>query len=435
MTPLLPVQFFPLLQSSSELPNTPKTRSILRPTPQINLDLSLLVALASDLTHYPLVSDEQEAFERFNALSRKEREQLRVAEEEGSGGVSERQEAGNTPNDRGEISAGLGEHARSLSAQALSESRRGLLEEMHEHCLPLPSSSSSSSPSPSVCFHEHSVRFWTTAEAHRRFEAIIDKIGGEREKRRASAMFLALPPSNTSTDAVGGVLGGEESGRDAGTTLIARFWEGSRYPEGFIPGLVPILVLPELAANHTSGSSPPQDHRSADQIRSADPPLAPGHGGDTFRTRIETTSAILLDSFSRPRPFSFSDPDDARDDRSSRIGITPHTVASFLAGTAELSHPLLLSPSPGSLGFPPYASAVRKPGCATFMTTLTANRASIKTLIRHVNRLFPHPIPHQSYEDAEGVIDSRSIDKLDWAVLWVVEPRSLAEGMMNPSSL
>ncbi|KAJ7757623.1 hypothetical protein B0H16DRAFT_1662455 [Mycena metata] len=143
----------------------------LQPTRQINLDLSVLVALVSDLTHSPLPSSE------------------RIAAE--------------APDTIGGLSQDIVKHSRALTTHLLQEMGQGLLQEIHEKLFG------------GADLVAPKVEFWTSDEARERCMRIVSRIGSDREVRRAEALFPTEDISLSDAEAL--------------------FWQDSRYPANFIP--------------------------------------------------------------------------------------------------------------------------------------------------------------------------------------------------------
>ncbi|KAF7290136.1 hypothetical protein MKEN_01501700 [Mycena kentingensis (nom. inval.)] len=175
----------------------PPTRRRRRPplvcTRQINLDLSVLVALVSDLTHSPVPTSVEEANTRF--LPPQQYRDWRPQ----NGDTNVQTAAEPTPD--------VVRHSRALTMHVLQEMRRGLLQEIHDR---LPAG--------------EKVEFWTSEEARERCLRIVSRIGGPREIRRAEALFSAK----------------EENDVEAAE---AEFWAESRYPKGFL-AIFPIRMYP-----------------------------------------------------------------------------------------------------------------------------------------------------------------------------------------------
>lgn len=178
------------------IPRAPVAPPIpLQPTRQINLDLSVLVALVSDLTHSSLPSSVEEASARFLPPQRY-REWVKPDRQGGDGSEA-----------MGVVSQDIVKHSRSLTMHLLQEMGRGLLQEISDKISELPGP----------------VEFWTSDEARDRCLRIVSRIGGKREVRRAEALF---PPDTVSA-----------------ADAAALFWQDSRYPPNFIP-LLPIRIYP-----------------------------------------------------------------------------------------------------------------------------------------------------------------------------------------------
>ncbi|KAF7347282.1 hypothetical protein MVEN_01483300 [Mycena venus] len=189
--------------------NTPAPLPIkLQPTRQINLDLSVLVALVSDLTHSPLPSSVEEATARFLPPQRyrewKPQDRLAVDAPESIGGVSQ----------------DIVKHSRALTTHILQEMGKGLLQEIHDKLADL------SGP----------VEFWTSEEARERCMRIVSRIGGEREVRRAEALFPIDPITTAEAETL--------------------FWQDSRYPRNFIP-LLPVRLYPAPPLPPVEGTPKP----------------------------------------------------------------------------------------------------------------------------------------------------------------------------------
>ena len=190
----------------------PPLRSFRLPQ-KINLDLSMLIALVSDITHAPLPSSREDAEARFQPQTdRSWKKRLeRSGEKEGVGAEDEGTYSG--------AGGGPIEHCRELAVQGCQEMDHSLLAETGQR---IQSESGSTK-----------CEFWTTQDAKTRFFSIIDKIGGEVEKRRAKGLF------------------GE------GQMGIESFWSESRYPSPTFHGL-PVRVfetdLPPTQAAHELSS-------------------------------------------------------------------------------------------------------------------------------------------------------------------------------------
>lgn len=368
-----------LVDSAPVLPSPP----VLVPTHHINLDLSILIALVSDLTHAPLPASVEAAHERFipsAAYVEWKRSRLRAK----SGGNSDSDT--NAVREDADDPLDSTQHSRALAEQLQQEMRKGILQEIHERLRGISNvegpTHDSAPPVAVAGTHPPVVQFWTTPEARERFLRIVAKIGGPAEKRRASALFPSL-----SVDAGGG---GGASGFSLLAEQEAQYWADSRYPHGFLP-LLPIRVF------------------SAPEPASPAPSNSPARQEFSFFNALEATCRTLLAAGGMPHPHVLESEvaggererggegeGEGEIQRASVVRtnarLTTHTVRSMLCGAAR--------------GW----------------TTLTANRASVKVMLREVKtRGF-------------GVdVRSRGADAVDHAAaaLWVIDPRSLAEGMRS----
>lgn len=349
-----------LVDSAPVLPSP----QVLIPTLQINLDLSILIALVSDLTHAPLPKSVDAAHERFippAAYVEWKRSRLRAK----SGG---RSDSTNTVREDTDDPLASTQHSRALAAQQQQEMHKSIFQEIHERLMPLvtcqrqaksldgPTHDPMPPPPPLV-------EFWTTSEARDRFLSIVTKIGGPAEMRRARALF----PTSLMDGDVPLSLSEQET----------QYWSDSRHQRGFLP-LLPIRIF------STSDTPSPPSSQSA----------------GLFSALEATCRALLADGGVPLRRATESDVAGAGEDEGEggeieRVSVvrtnprlTTHTVQSMLYGAAH--------------GW----------------TTLTANRTSVKTLLREV-RMRGYDV----HGGGDGVAK--------YAALWVIDPRSLAEGMRS----
>ena len=335
----------------------------LEPTIRVNLDLSILIALVSDITHSPLPASAAEANMRYvssgyyREWKRKRLESTRGVDEE-------------VDDKRPSEENGIDQHSRALANQALQEMSRGLLHELRDRLAAV--------ASPGLA----NVEFWTTPEARDRcLRIVLSKIGGSSEKRRASALF---PVSGTS------LAQAEEA-----------YWENSRYPHAFLP-LMPIHVFPSLV--------PPAD---------LEPPTHSEDGlalSPFFSLLARTCRQILAqETVPDPRtPPSQVDPEAEHEGEGGGEGegeeieraavtkanprLTAHTVQSILWG------------------------AVRG------WTTLTANKSSVKAILRDI-RTAEGGYGWGSESRTRAEEEEEAAVVVEKASMWIVDPRSLAEGM------
>ncbi|KAH9854602.1 hypothetical protein C2E23DRAFT_726166 [Lenzites betulinus] len=344
---------------SQTLPAPPRR---LKPTIRVNLDLSVLIALISDITHSPLPRSPAEADARY-VPSLQHREWKHKA---CKGSLTEFKTY-----DTKVLENGVSEHSRALANQALQEMARGLLHELHDRLVAV-------SP-PNL----EDVQFWTTPEARDRcLRIVLSKIGGPNEKRRVAALFPA--PGTPLSEAE------------------SAYWENSRYPKAFLP-LLPIRVF--------ESSVPPHDLHPS--------PSAGGRVLSPFFALLSRTCRHILsqESLSAEEQSSVSihsaevgaDHRTTGDEHIERAAVTKanprlteHTVQSLLCGAAH--------------GW----------------TTLTANKSSVKAILREIRAAeggygWFGTNDQGSAREGEGEATMVS----ETAAIWVVDPRSLAEGMRS----
>ncbi|KAF8314343.1 uncharacterized protein EI90DRAFT_3090721 [Cantharellus anzutake] len=352
-------------------------------TLKINLDLSAVVALCSEITHMGPPENPSIAEERFRPWR-----QLLLSD---SDGVEEALDDGGGDDDDGVDNGGNSvEHARSLIAQSIQEAKLPLLEEIRQKAIDaiafhsgrgVPSPSSSNySVGPSE--RSPSIEFWTTPEVKHRAFGIVDKIGGQNERARARALFEAPSP-----------IEGEEHCASGSQS----FWTSSRYPKDFIPSLHVQLFPSDVPESfYLSPASPDSGTVERDASGSE-------LKGAEFWTHLGRTAASLaglhsgqpisnpLDSSQLPSTESRTKPNS----KGLRSAITKHTALSFLWGSQM------------------------------HMTTVTANRASVKALLREMDataelKPFTNPLVSE-----EGGVTREEIR--EEAAIWIIRPRSLAE--------
>ncbi|KAG8856277.1 hypothetical protein FRB91_000966 [Serendipita sp. 411] len=276
----------------------------------INLDLSLLIALVTDITHSPLPATIEDADILFRPQT--ERSWKRQLEKHPL------------------LSEDALEHCRALVEQTKDEMEYGMVERIWTR---LQEIQGNSRPT-----------FWTTEEARGRFLAIIEKIGGPDELRRSRALFRE----------------DKEAEND--------FWLDSRIPAHQRPNFVPIHIL-------DTGSS-------IEPVSQLQHP---------FHQQVVTTCQSILKRPVRP---------EAKNDDPSKVIPAPVRFAARLS--AHTIQSLLL-------------------GAERNMVTLTSNKTSIRSLLREMRG---YALP------AERDISLQAGPTVPWA-LWIVEPRSLSQGMRN----
>jgi hypothetical protein len=349
-----------LVDSAPVLPSPP----VLTPTLQINLDLSILIALVSDLTHAPLPESVDIAHERFipsAAYVEWKRSRLRAK----GGGSSD---STNAVSEDIDDPLDPTQHSRALVEQLQQEMHRGIFQEIHERLFTCRRQLSPEDPTHVPVSPPKDapplVEFWTTPEARDRCLRIVAKVGGPAERRRARALF----PTSSVDGGVPPFLSEQET----------QYWIDSRHRRGFLP-------IPPIRVFSTS-----------------EPPLLPSSSQPAgFFGALEATCRALLAAGDAPHPRATMESEIVGEGEGEEIQrasvvranarLTTHTVQSMLCGAA-------------------YGQ-----------TTLTANRASVKAMLREVKM-------HGYGVHARG---GGGAGAEKYAALWVLDPRSLAEGMRS----
>ncbi|KAE9404314.1 hypothetical protein BT96DRAFT_935693 [Gymnopus androsaceus JB14] len=435
-------------------PNTaPHPSSLLfEPTTKINVDLSVLIALVSDLTHSPLPTSIDEANTRFIPPERYTEWKKKV----NANKAKAKKLIDPDFNDEDfEISLpaqqDMAKTSRALTNQVLQEMGKGLLQDMFDRldALDVPL---------------EKIEFWTTQEARDRCLRIVSKVGGSKEKRRAQALLFDLrsaPNEQQST---------VEPDQDADfpfpppDTLEKAeevYWEGSRYAHKLLP-LLPLHFYPTstslLSAGPSTGSSSESDSAPS-QISFPSMQDLPRF----FQSLNSTCSDILeYEKHSRskggpralkgnfglgPNGFgssSNSNPNPIDDADETELNTTANPHSSLPRATVTKANPRLTAHTVQSLQW----------GSRLGWTTLTANRTSVKAIVKEINAR----AKVEMFEDAFGVgvngivngVSSSSsamtptptagdVSVSDEATanlraaIWIIDPRSLAEGMRADS--
>ncbi|KAG6380139.1 hypothetical protein JVT61DRAFT_8226 [Boletus reticuloceps] len=301
----------------------PKTRKLLQPTTNINLDLSALIALISDISHSPLPITQEEAHARFEPpQSYLDWKKDRVKS------LARQNQLYNMDGEGDEVTwENSGQQSRALAAQAIQEMNKGTLQEIHERISTHPLTG---------------VTFWTTSEARHRCLQIVSKIGGEKERQRADALLgstlctrasPAYPPANIVTK-IGGME--EKAAADA-------YWEHSRYPVGFLP-LVPVHVYPLVLPAVVLPAIEDEDSRTAffDALARTCTGILSREGNPVSQVSAPSDTLALTTPEEILAPAA----------QTSLPKLTVHTVTSMLAGASR--------------GY----------------TTLTTNRSSVKAMLK-----------------------------------------------------
>lgn len=376
--------------SNSLLPKPiPTQYQNLEPSLRLNLDLSILVALVSDLTHSPLPTSAEDADARFTPSEvYLEWKKARLEAGLGNGGQSEVVDL-----------ESLARPSRALANQALQEMVKGLFQEIYDRLSSLQSSDSDPGTLPPV-------EFWTTPEAQERCLRIVSKIGGPSEKRRAQAMFY---PSTSEA----------ESLEDAEEL----FWRDSRYPCKFIP-LLPIRLLPS--------SEPPTNQQVSAPSSSFGDHSSHTHRLSPFFPALAHTCRSILAQEVIPDPRTLRVSPSLSPSVTAGAKLIPNHTADendeeeIQRATVTKANPRLTAHTVQSMLW----------GAVNGWTTLTANRTSVKAILREIKG--PRFGSRWELQKVEASLDkSNGVEGLEKngssggeiAALWVVDPRSLAEGM------
>ncbi|KAG5639725.1 hypothetical protein H0H81_000005 [Sphagnurus paluster] len=388
----------PLPKPKIMTPPTPPPS--LCPTMHINLDLSVLIALISDLTHAPLPQTIDEANTRFippesyrewkkkkpslsgskRALSRLNQSALApspspsLPSSEPDLGPSEM----TLPQD-------FAKHSRALTNQLLQEMGKGLLQELHDKISALTPGSRAT--------------FWTTPEARDRCLRIIAKIGGVSEKRRAHALFWTVSALLPELQALSPAEAEE------------LYWQDSRYPAKFV-ALFPIYLYPS--------SSTPDASLIPDLDLGTD--TRPNLAQPQFTQALAKTCRDILAQETIPHPRALPDA----------------IISGAVTGAGEIQRAIVTKANPRLT-----AHTVQSLlwGAELGWTTLTANRTSVRAILREVKiaRVQGRLQSVGDGVDGDGADDlgeegegrGENVESQTAAAIWIVDPRSLAEGMSN----
>lgn len=369
----------------------------LEPTSNINLDLSALIALVSDITHAPLPRSPDEVQARFK--------HRKLSSEDVSTGRTlktvsnhDNNETYDTAHDTGRRSTEENEQTRALLRQVTQEMRKGLLQDMYERLSSLgrhtPNSAQPGVPdvfsgSPTIRAPDTSnVKFWTTQEARQRCLQIVAKIGGPREQRRAHALLAVHDCSRPS----------EAEERRSRAAAEAAYWGDSRYPLGYLP-LTPVHVL---SSCHAAAPNSKEGSIRAERIS---PPSS-----STYFSSLSAACAKLLVDNTNFQPCT------------QRL-IVPKEDPPGLGIPQDLSIDSFVDiPPPTLIGAKLTAHTVESmyAGASRGWTTLTANRTSVRMFLKEIDKRGGLDTSQHSSNDTTATSP---------AVIWLVEPRSLAEGM------
>ena len=406
----------------------PSPPRVFLPSTKVNLDLSILVALISDITHVPLPKSHKDAEERFVPPAsyvewKKRRMEETIAQESSADEADEDGDGAESGGGRlkkklklpGQGKPESLKHSSALANQAKQEMENAILQEMRDRLLQtvrLVHGNTSSL---------EDVEFWTTAEARTRCLRIASKICGTRERGRAKALLfsptLASPaPSD----------GGEDFG--AGLKAASElYWGSSRYEEGYLP-LPPVRVFPQTVSS--SDTLPSSDDQSSFLPRSP------------FFDRLVKTCAHILGQDIVPHPRSL--PSHITSEITASPSSNPNSTSG--ADTPEPEGPSLLDDGGREIQRATVTKANPKltahtvesllEGARRGWTTLTANKHSAKEILKEVKELsggyYVAGVGANEHKEAQGsekVIEDGQGNVIETAAIWIVGPRSLAEIM------
>ena len=407
------------LHKSTPLPPLPR---VFLPTMKVNLDLSLLVALISDITHVPLPKSHKDAEDRFIPpasyvewkKSRMEETILQESSEDDCDETGSGTESGGGGLKKRVKLPGQGKpetikHSRALANQAKQEMESAILEEIHDRLLRTAQLVHGSA------LGLEDVEFWTTAEARTRCLRIASKISGTRERERAKALLFS-PTLVTAGSSESGT--GPEAGLKAASAL---YWGNSRYQEGYIP-LPPVRIFPQ-----TQGDSPFPCDRPSPLPRSP------------FFDRLVRTCTHILAQDIVPHPRSL--PPNITSSIPAWSSLNPSSPSGM--NTPELEGLSLLDDDGGEIQRATVTKANPKltahtvesllEGAKRGWTTLTANKHSVKEILKEDKALSggyygAGADSHGIQEDGREVRDEEG-GVVEAAAIWVIDPRSLAEIM------
>lgn len=356
-------------RESTNTPLPPSNGNVrhFQPSLRVNLDLSAVIALVSDLTHAPLPQNTDEANTRFQPSQKYldwKKQRINISQ---SGKQKKAvQGAGNGGHGSAPDRPGQNTHARALTNQVMQETVKGLLEEMRDRLCAVSNSRDVSD----------NIEFWTTPEVRDRCLRIVSKIGGPGERRRANALFL---PSTSESTAL------EER--------EAQYWRDSRY----LPRFIPILPMRIYPSSEPALATPPL----------ADYTASPAARSPFFRSLASSCRDILAQE-SVPHP------------RALPASLVQGPADAELAAPGEIQRALVTKANPHLT-----AHTVQSMlwGAELGWTTLTANKSSVKAIWRDM-RLTWDSGKRERLEKRGDMTEEGQ----ETAGLWIVDPRSLAEG-------
>lgn len=284
-------------------PSNPIPFKELSPTKKLNLDLSALIALTSDITHQPFPPGSQEARRNGADENDVKLKELFVSN------FNEAKELRQWKMDKMNQTEGLagfqlqnkgpGPHGRALTQQLLRE----IDGDQFMHLLAKVASSPIDSNSPNS-----KVELFITREAQQKFWDIINLVAGDREKKRARALFgLDRCWEGPEDVDISPTMSGEEAEKI--------FWSGSRWSKSddeFSSNVrnsiqFPIKTLPAPNSATSRSSSTPEIPLSSSTVLSL--PIYQHAPTLAFARRMcETVSSALASWDTSPSPSSGTPP-------------------------------------------------------------------------------------------------------------------------------
>ena len=397
------------------LPPPPSPPRVFLPTTKVNLDLSLLVALISDITHVPLPKSHKDAEERFIPPAsyvewKKKRMEETIVHEPSEDDLNEGGGSGLKKKKVKLPGQGKPEsikHSRALANQAKQEMENAILEEIRNRLLQtvrLVYGNTSSLKD---------VEFWTTAEARTRCLRIASKISGTKERERAKALLFS-PTLSTAAYSENG--NDSEEGLKAASSL---YWGNSRYDEGYLP-LPPVRIYPQVAS--PQGAVPSSCGQPSPLPRSP------------FFDQLAKTCTHILTQDIVPHPRSL--PSSIISGIPASPSLNPNPTSG--AVTPELEGLSSLDDDGGEIQRATVTKVNPKltahtietllEGAKRGWTTLTANKHSVKEVLKEVKTLSGGYYVASAGEDVQVVKDGEG-NVVETAAIWIIDPRSLAEIM------
>ncbi|KAJ2930649.1 hypothetical protein H1R20_g6449, partial [Candolleomyces eurysporus] len=372
-----------------------KEYATLIPSLRINLDLSVLIALISDLTHAPLPASIEEANKRFippkeyrEWKQTRRKQTQKQTDNDGADPREPDEELGSIE----DLPHDLATHSRALTNQLLQEMSRSMIQEIKDR---IEHRGTSEIPNPIS-----SVEFWVTTEARDRCLRIVSKIGAVNEKRRAYALFC-LDPSDPS----------QHIPLDHAERL---FWLNSRFDR----------TLPLFPLHFHSSESLPPDSSLLDSRAGRHP----------FFKSLATTCQHILDQETMPHPRAVQEKFISRP---TPFPPSPHDPVDF-TGNAEIQRATVTKANPRLT-----AHTVESMlwGAELGWTTLTANRTSVKAILKEMNIAkligkldgldIGDAVEETEVAGAAKASSSSGDPGAQEAAIWIVDPRSLAEQMCS----